>query len=651
VSVGRKQPTAGTGRQARGGRWPGDPLALPNIRGARLSLPALHPDIQANTSAARSWLSKLSRPWAVDLFSGCGGLGLGLERAGFNVVAAADSDATALETYAANLGAPTWCGDLADPSAFVRYLASLGVETVDVVAGGPPCQPFSRAGSSKIRSLVAEGSRASQDSRVDLWQSFMAVVDALSPQAVMLENVPDMASWDDGSILLAIMQALIDRGYVTDARVLQAEFHGVPQHRQRLFVVARRRGAFSWPRRRRTRVDLEAAIGDLPEIEPGGRQLVTSYAGPMSPFQIRARRGMRPSEKALVHDHISRAVRDDDAEAFSLLKPGQTYRDLPDRLKRYRDDIFDDKYKRLAWDNVSRTITAHIARDGYWYIHPDQPRTLSIREAARIQTFPDAFRFCGHPSIQYRQIGNAVPPALGEAVARRVLAALRSDEPARSSTFGERLRAWQPAGPSDYGQDTAWAVLVRELCLSRQDPQRRQELLRKVLAVAPSPADATTQSVALSECLGPQARSRLIAVAKVIVSRHGGQIPDTDEALRALPGVGTHAAASIRCFGFGQRTPLANQGVRRVIERVSGQPTSSIWTTRLQLLGLAGADGPDVSFNAALLHLAAECCLPHQPRCGSCPVRPECRRGQSTSRQGQSPDTSTAAASSRRLAA
>src|SRR5205085_7290206 len=114
----------------------------------------------------------------------------------------------------------------------------------------------------------------------------------------------------------------------------------------------------------------------------------------------------------------------DDAEAFRLLKEGQTYRDLPTKLQRYRTDIFDDKYKRLAWDEVSRSITAHIAKDGYWYIHPEQHRTLSIREAARIQTFPDRFRFAGEPTHRYRQIGNAVPPLLAEHLGRSIHGAL-----------------------------------------------------------------------------------------------------------------------------------------------------------------------------------------------------------------------------------
>ena len=643
-----------SGRQARKGRWAADPLALPNIRGKRLSLPPLHPRIQTDSDAARSWISDLPRPWAVDLFSGCGGLGLGLERAGLNVVAAADSDEAALETYAANLESVTWCGDLSDPTAFIEHLADLGVETVDVVAGGPPCQPFSRAGSSKIRSLVTEGSRASEDSRVELWRSFMSVVDALAPQAVMLENVPDMANWDDGSILSAIMQALIDRDYVVDARVLQAERHGVPQHRQRLFVVARRSGKFSWPRRSKEKVDLDAAIGDLPEIGPGGRDLTMPYAGPDSPFQVRARRGMPRSEEAVIHDHISRAVRDDDAEAFALLKQGETYRDLPDRLKRYRDDIFDDKYKRLSWDDVSRTITAHIARDGYWYIHPEQQRTLSIREAARLQTFPDVFRFCGHPSVQYRQIGNAVPPALGHAVARRLKAALASDEPAENSTFGERLRNWQASTPPKHGQAAAWAVLVGELCLPRKAGQQ-QETLRSVIDIAPSPRAAGRQAAAIRKLLGPRAGDRLIQAALAINNRHDGQLPETTEILRTLPGVGTHAAAVVRCFGFGRPTPMTSQGARRIVERVTGQSSSSVWTSRLQLVRLAGTRGPDVTFNSALLRLAEECCLPSRPLCEDCPVRPECRHASRLSIPGPSADamplSDSTAASARRAAA
>lgn len=627
---GRRLPTDGT--TSRRGRWSGDPLALPNVRGQPLRLPPRQPDIHASIESARAWVRSLKgSPRAIDLFSGCGGLGLGLERAGIRVVAAADADPVALSTYAANLDSLVWCGDLAEPDAFLAFLEERGVRSVDVVAGGPPCQPFSRAGMSKIRSLVAEGARPARDGRVDLWRSFTAVVDRLAPRAVILENVPDMASWSDGSILLGAMQSLNDRGYVAEARVLQAERYGVPQHRQRLFIVARRRGAFSWPRPSHTRVDLEAAIGDLPVVEASSRQTELPYDGPGSDFQMRARRGIPRESASIIHDHVTRAVRSDDAEAFALLRPGETYRDLPARLKRYRDDIFDDKYKRLAWDDVSRTITAHIARDGYWYIHPEQHRTLSIREAARIQTFPDIFRFCGHPSVQLRQIGNAVPPALGEAVARRVVSALQSSERVRRSAFGDTLRTWlrRRGGPlpAPGGQHTAWAVLISELCIPRQAAAVRQRRLRTILDLAPSPHVAVERAEAITEMLGVRAAQRLADAAEAVIVRHGGSVPCDEVLLRGLPGIGAHAAAAIRSFGFGERTVTANEGARRIVGRVTGLTVSSVWTSRLELLRLAGPDGPDVVFNAALQQLAEEICTPTDPSCGHCPVLTECREG------------------------
>ena len=132
--------------------------------------------------------------------------------------------------------------------------------------------------------------------------------------------------------------------------------------------------------------------------------------------------------------------------AFELIDSKTRYSDLPTELKRYRDDIFDDKYKRLDGDDVSRTITAHIAKDGYWYIHPEQNRTLTVREAARLQTFPDYFRFAGPPSAAFKQIGNAVPPRLGLAVGRAVLEALKtSGSPPPSSASRDHACKMVPA--------------------------------------------------------------------------------------------------------------------------------------------------------------------------------------------------------------
>ena len=167
-----------------------DNFSLPKKRGTRIRLEPRRdaPDPESHDQVA-AWLRELPRPWAIDLFAGAGGLSLGLEEAGFSVVAAADSDPTALETHAHNIGGLTWCGDLSDPSAFISQLEVWGIRDVDLVAGGPPCQPFSRAGTAKIADLVKRGVRKPNDKRAGLWRSFLEVIDHLQPRAVMVENV------------------------------------------------------------------------------------------------------------------------------------------------------------------------------------------------------------------------------------------------------------------------------------------------------------------------------------------------------------------------------------------------------------------------------------------------------------------------------
>ena len=156
-------------------------------------------------------------------------------------------------------------------------------------------------------------------------------------------------------------------------------------------------------------------------------------SAPRTAFQRRMREGVaaEDAEPRLRPHHARRPTRR--CGGVRASEEGQTYIDLPEHLRRYRSDIFTDKYKRLAWSEVSRSITAHIAKDGYWYIHPQQHRTLSIREAARVQTFPDWFRFAGQPTLRLRQIGNAVPPMLGEAVGRQLVAALVERSPSREA--------------------------------------------------------------------------------------------------------------------------------------------------------------------------------------------------------------------------
>ncbi|WP_225438359.1 DNA cytosine methyltransferase [Candidatus Frankia nodulisporulans] len=351
------------------------------------------------------------RPLAVDLFSGAGGLSLGLEQAGWTVVAAVDHDPRAVETHRANFRGKAMQLDLSEPEKRDELVGALAGVEIDLVAGGPPCQPYSRAGSSKIRSLVARTSRARFDPRRELWGAFLAVVLELRPRAVLMENVPDMGLGDDFQTVRRIVGDLERWGYATEVKIIDTSKFGVPQHRRRLMLLGRRDGSsFDWPAQdEHPQVTVADAIGDLPPLEltTGAREMIY-VATEMSGFARRMREG---ADSAVIHDHFTRPVRDDDRRAFALMDEKTLYSELPAEMRRYRSDSFDDKYNRLGWAELSRTITAHIAKDGYWYIHPQELRTLTVREAARLQTFPDRFRFAGYRSDAYRQIGNAVPAA------------------------------------------------------------------------------------------------------------------------------------------------------------------------------------------------------------------------------------------------
>lgn len=621
--------------------------AVPHHRGHQLRLPR-HPDAPdpGNLDEVRRWLAAQTRPTAVDLFCGAGGLSLGLKDAGFSVLVGADNDAFAVETHTANVGGLGYVGDLADPTEFLEHLAGWGIEHADLVVGGVPCQPFSRAGQSKIRHLVRAGLRAKDDSRAALWTSFMRTVEVLQPRAVLIENVPGLPTWDDGAVLIGFFESLRSLGYEVDARVLDAFRHGVPQHRARLFIVGLRDcGELKWPTPEATITTLRDAIGDLPPVPGGQRSETLPYrpraTRPLTSFQRRMRADLAPEAKSVVHDHITRAVRADDHEAYTLLPEGGTYAQLPEHLQRYRTDIFDDKYKRLVWDDVSRSITAHLAKDGYWYIHPEQHRTLSVREAARIQTFPDRFRFAGQPSHRYRQIGNAVPPLLGLAIGtalRDAMATSRRKRNRSTTRPRELLLKWHRDHFRRYpwrevGRDP-WHVLMAEMCLHRTRADQVVPVFESLLRIAPTPqamVDNADEALAAMQSLGLRWRAEnIIRVAQELLDLFGGEVPDDDYELRMLPGVGDYVAQAVLCFGFGRRAVLMDTNTMRIVGRLYGHEKSRRWQLRLDLHQLAGASGPDAEFNYALLDLGALVCRAGTPRCETCPLRQMCVTGSGT---------------------
>ncbi|MGB5927407.1 MAG: DNA cytosine methyltransferase, partial [Cyclobacteriaceae bacterium] len=421
-----------------------------------------------------------SVPIAADLFSGAGGLSLGLERAGMRVVFGADHDEGAIETHRHHFAGMAVKWDLGDPEVVEEISSILRTNRVDVLAGGPPCQPFSKAGRSGMRHLVRQGNRDPHDKRRDLWRSFLEIARLARPRAVVMENVPDMALDREMFILRSMVFELERLGYTVNVRVAEAWRYGVPQFRQRLVMVATRDCApFEWPAESPKKVTVANAISDLPSVKGGWRPRGgaagwVGYSGPRTAFQRSMRLTVPTEDAGKLFDHITRPVREDDLVAFELLDAESRYSDLPAYLKRYRDDIFDDKYKRLSGDDLSRTITAHIAKDGYSYIHPEQNRTLTVREAARLQTFPDHFRFAGPPSAAFKQIGNAVPPRLGEAVGRGVVTALRLPATCatpRAEEVANALASWRSVRNDSsspwLAADSPWLFLLGEMLLER----------------------------------------------------------------------------------------------------------------------------------------------------------------------------------------
>ena len=597
-------------------------------------------------AALLEWVSNCPRPWAIDLFCGAGGLSLGLEESGFSVIAAADHDPDSMATHSANHPSLAWTGDLSDPGGFISRLDDWGIDTVDLVAGGPPCQPFSSAGAAKIGNLVKRGARDPYDKRADLWRSFFAIVDRVRPRAMLFENVPNFAHAQGGTLLMALIDELGARGYSAHVEVLRAWKFRVPQHRSRLFVVGLLGETdFEWPKSRHRKPTVMQAIGDLPIVPAGTRSEIQQYAGPPgSMIARRFRKGLGRGESRLVRDHITRQVRPDDAEVYAALNPGDTYQDVPEHLRRYRSDTFLDKYVRLRFDGLARSITAHIAKDGYWYIHPGEDRTLSIREAARIQTFPDRFRFAGSPTSRYRQIGNAVPPLMALAVGSSIYKARESsptcEDGSRSgqkhAAFREKLIGWFNANRRSFpwrrSDVSAWQVLMIEMCLHRTRAEQVAQIAEDLLVLGQTPASFVANSRVLEPLLaslGLKWRSRnMTKAAEYVQSDCGGVVPDTWQELIAIPGVGTYIASAVMCFAHGLPNVIVDTNTRRIARRacIDGKSKSD-WRLRMFLGQLSGPPGPNSEWNQALLDLGALICTSRKPNCDICPVRSHCATG------------------------
>ncbi len=618
------------------------------VRGPFVKL-AAHPESCSGEAEFLSYAARLraeGMPLAADLFSGAGGLGLGLQAAGYRVILGADKDVEAVETHRHLFGGLTLDLDLSDEGNVAHVARLIASAHVDLLAGGPPCQPFSKAGRSKIRHRVRHGLRDPVDERRDLWRSFLEVVRVAMPRAVVMENVPDMALDREMFILRAMVHALESLGYSVEERLVETWRYGVPQFRQRLILVGLRdRTAFTWPQDSPDKTTVWNAIGDLPEVEGGwrprgGADGWADYSGPVTDFQRGMRAGVASGDEAKVFDHITRPVRDDDERAFQLMNASTRYSDLPEEMKRYRDDIFDDKYKRLDEDDLSRTITAHIAKDGYWYIHPRQNRTLTVREAARLQTFPDHIRFAGPPSAAFRQIGNAVPPMLAECIGRAVRASIADQRPATPSSqdVARRLVTWYDSLEHRalpwLRAKTRWQVICAELLFDRL-PAAQARPLWPLLERWESPADTLASASELREIAswlarGPQAE-RILELA-LNLADDPERLQD-DTAVRHLPYVNEALAdLTVLTVPSGQEDeseePVSGaRGALRVAARFTGDSVdrrNRLTEGRLATARMIGDGSHSRRAHLGLIELAASLCRPTEPVCVDCPLTNIC---------------------------
>ena len=395
------------------------------------------------------------RPTFIDLFGAPGGMSKGFQLAGFEPLGMLDIFEDGVETYRKNFPkVPEKNAVLADassPNIVRQFEKATGLKPgdIDVIIGGPPCQGFSTVGRVMIGSLVKKGVRTGRsknprfidDPRNGLYKSFIRFVEHFRPKAIVMENVPGMMSYKNGDIAEQIKKDLISCGYGNaEFDILNASNFGVPQKRKRIIFIGTRDGSrIKWPDKTHLEsmdgqkrlddgiaspVTVGDAFADLPSLKlpERGVKMTDEIAGyakrAISEYQKYVR-----GDSAKLHNHITRWHRDKDIEIFNYMKQGMKWSDLPEKYRRmigYSDDSFNDKWKRLVLDEPSWTVVSHLSKDGYMFIHPTESRTISVREAARLQSFPDSFVFYGSRGSQFKQIGNAVPPLLARAIAKKI---------------------------------------------------------------------------------------------------------------------------------------------------------------------------------------------------------------------------------------
>lgn len=367
----------------------------------------------------------------LDLFAGAGGFSLGFQMAGYEIIGAIEINKRYTETHDFNFKkSKSIAGDIREwPPEKFSEVTGIKAGDVDIIIGGPPCQTFSTIGASKINSV--SGNKLNEDPRNYLYLNYFKYVEFFKPKIFVMENVPTMKSKYKGHLFENLLSEIHKLKYKSYNKILNAVNYGVPQTRKRLFVVGfdAEHVDYTFPANTHYLPDdlpdeklqkfntVSDALGDLPIIFDGIRagEMPYSINSPSSGYQKIMRNG-----NLSVSNNVCRMSNTRAKQIFQHMKQGDRYMDLPSETRQilpFREDIFKDRLKRLVLDKPSWTVLAHIGMDGYMYIHPVENRTLSVREAARLQSFKDDFIFLGNMREQYVQVGNSVPPLLAKALA------------------------------------------------------------------------------------------------------------------------------------------------------------------------------------------------------------------------------------------
>jgi DNA (cytosine-5)-methyltransferase 1 len=400
----------------------------------------------------------------IDLFAGAGGLSEGFIRAGFTPIAHVEMDDKACLTLKTRIAAH-YLRKHKNDSTYDSYLKGeidrkefysnvppellntvinkeiseqtihtifnqidelLEKKTVDLVIGGPPCQAYSVIGRSR------DPNRMVNDSRNFLYKYYLDFLDKYKPSVFVFENVRGLLSaGNDQQYLKALENGFKDIGYEADYKILDASNFGVLQNRKRvIFIGWKTKLNLSYPTFKEEQADesLKDLWRDLPSLKPGEGK-TCSYNKYDLPHNHYLKRNHIRNGKDFITQHKARPHNDRDLEIYKIAiekfedKERLKYTDLPKRLKTHKhEDIFTDRFKVLDKNGYSHTLTAHIYKDGHQFIYPslNQIRSISIREAARIQSFPDDYFFEGGQCAAFKQIGNAVPPLMAEGIAKEI---------------------------------------------------------------------------------------------------------------------------------------------------------------------------------------------------------------------------------------